>query len=135
MCAAADGWWSSSLQPLPNVDAPPTLQLVPALSKWGGATVGATLLAIGAMGLYETFFEQHEDEAHAERDPAAEALTGEAPLSWVARAFACVTVWAELMRTPGQWQPQSKPRATKCGALTIELPSSPPSCLVAARSL
>ncbi|KAL4439913.1 hypothetical protein ABPG75_002914 [Micractinium tetrahymenae] len=51
-------------------------QLVPALSKWGGATVGATLLAIGAMGLYETFFEQHDDEAHAERDPAAEALTG-----------------------------------------------------------
>ncbi|PSC69194.1 nickel transporter [Micractinium conductrix] len=49
-------------------------QLVPALTKWGGATVGATLLAIGAMGLYETFFEQHEE--HDERDPAAEAFTG-----------------------------------------------------------
>ena len=52
-------------------------QLVPALSKWGGAVVGLTLVAIGAMGLYETFFEHHEEgEQHAEHDPAAEALTG-----------------------------------------------------------
>lgn len=38
-------------------------QLVPALSKWGGTTVGLTLLAIGALGVYESFFEQHH-EAH-----------------------------------------------------------------------
>lgn len=31
--------------------------LVPALSKWGGTTVGLTLLAIGALGVYESFFE------------------------------------------------------------------------------
>lgn len=57
------------------------LQLVPALSKWGGAVVGLTLLAIGATGLYETFFEQHEEgEGHDEHDPTAEALTGAGPL-------------------------------------------------------
>jgi hypothetical protein len=51
---------------------------VPALSKWGGATVGLTLLAIGAMGLYETFIEEHDhEEDHA--DPTAEAITG----AWV----------------------------------------------------
>jgi len=32
--------------------------LVPALSKWGGTTVGLTLLAIGALGVYESFFEK-----------------------------------------------------------------------------
>eukprot|EP00890_Picochlorum_soloecismus_P003013 jgi/Picsp_1/3712/NSC_06548-R1_at4g35080-like protein len=37
-------------------------QLVPALSKWGGTTVGLTLLAIGALGVYESFFEEHHDE-------------------------------------------------------------------------
>ncbi|KAI7839177.1 hypothetical protein COHA_007067 [Chlorella ohadii] len=51
-------------------------QLVPALSKWGGAVVGLTLLAIGATGLYETFIEQHEEGEGHEHDPAAEALTG-----------------------------------------------------------
>lgn len=41
-------------------------QLVPALSKWGGTTVGLTLLAIGALGVYESFFEgehHHDHEA------------------------------------------------------------------------
>ena len=52
------------------------VQLVPALSKWGGAVVGLTLLAIGATGLYETFIEQHEEGEGHEHDPAAEALTG-----------------------------------------------------------
>jgi len=37
-------------------------QLVPALSKWGGTTVGLTLLAIGALGVYESFFEEHHDD-------------------------------------------------------------------------
>lgn len=36
--------------------------LVPALSKWGGTTVGLTLLAIGALGVYESFFEQETHE-------------------------------------------------------------------------
>ena len=54
---------------------------MPALSKWGGAVVGLTLLAIGATGLYETFFEDHEEgEGHHEHsDPTAEALTGAPP--------------------------------------------------------
>lgn len=53
--------------------------LVPALSKWGGTTVGLTLLAIGAMGIYESFFEEHE--AHEEEaatvgvSSAADAFT------------------------------------------------------------
>lgn len=42
-------------------------QLVPALSKWGGTTVGLTLLAIGAMGIYESAFEPPHEvaESHA----------------------------------------------------------------------
>eukprot|EP00889_Picochlorum_renovo_P007355 jgi/Picre1/34385/NNA_001855.t1 len=39
-------------------------QLVPALSKWGGTTVGLTLLAIGVLGVYESFFEGEHDHAH-----------------------------------------------------------------------
>ena len=39
-------------------------QLVPALSKWGGTTVGLTLLAIGALGVWESFFEHHHDHDH-----------------------------------------------------------------------
>jgi hypothetical protein len=36
---------------------------VPALSKWSGTVVGLTLIAIGLMGIYETYFEgQHEEE-------------------------------------------------------------------------
>lgn len=39
---------------------------MPALSKWGGTVVGLTLIAIGLMGIYETFFEKggdhHEEE-------------------------------------------------------------------------
>lgn len=69
---------------------------MPALSKWGGAVVGLTLLAIGAMGLYETFFEHHEDgEGHRhEHDPAAEALTGAQRLgpglhAWRGRGHGC----------------------------------------------
>ena len=44
--------------------------LVPALSKWGGTTVGLTLLAIGVMGIYESFFEQQPHE-EAARDGAS----------------------------------------------------------------
>ncbi|KAG7670668.1 hypothetical protein Ndes2526B_g00453 [Nannochloris sp. 'desiccata'] len=55
--------------------------LVPALSKWGGTTVGLTLLAIGAMGIYESFFEEHDDKDHAE------AATASASVSSVADAF------------------------------------------------
>ena len=73
--------WPGSRQTLPLIGClfvlRLPLQLVPALSKWGGAVVGLTLLAIGATGLYETFFEQHEEgEGHDEHDPTAEALTG-----------------------------------------------------------
>ncbi|KAI8476331.1 MAG: hypothetical protein J3K34DRAFT_464170 [Monoraphidium minutum] len=42
--------------------------IIPALSRWSGTVVGLTLIAIGLMGLYETFFEPehaHDDEAAA----------------------------------------------------------------------
>lgn len=45
--------------------------LVPALSKWGGTTVGLTLLAIGAMGIYESFFEEHHEEGDTHTDSTA----------------------------------------------------------------
>ena len=38
--------------------------LMPALSKWGGTLVGLTLLAIGFMGIYEAYFDKHDDEEH-----------------------------------------------------------------------
>lgn len=101
---AACSWASDVARPLtacphPTPAAlPPPLppQLVPALSKWGGAVVGLTLLAIGAMGLYETFFEQHEEgEAH-ESDPAAEALTGALLAPASALASCCLAHLAAL---------------------------------------
>lgn len=55
--------------------------LVPALSKWGGTTVGLTLLAIGAMGIYESFIEEHDDTEHAE------AAASTASISSVGDAF------------------------------------------------
>ena len=48
--------------------------LVPALSKWGGTTVGLTLLAIGAIGIYEAYFE--EDHAHDGADDEKEKEEG-----------------------------------------------------------
>ena len=36
--------------------------LVPALSRWGGTTVGLTLIAIGLLGLYEVYGEQPEQQ-------------------------------------------------------------------------
>lgn len=52
---------ADSSRPLSAPRLPPP-QLVPALSKWGGATVGLTLLAIGVLGIYESFFEEHHDD-------------------------------------------------------------------------
>lgn len=57
-------------------------QLVPALSKWGGTTVGLTLLAIGALGVYESFFEHHDEEEAATEAQAAASVAS------VADAFA-----------------------------------------------
>lgn len=42
--------------------------LVPALSRWSGTVVGLTLMAIGFMGIYETYFEGHEADEHEEPD-------------------------------------------------------------------
>lgn len=36
--------------------------LMPALTKWGGTMVGVTLLLIGALGIYERFFEDGHDD-------------------------------------------------------------------------
>lgn len=49
------------------------MQLVPALSKWGGTTVGLTLLAIGGMGLYESFFEDPGHHHHHDAFPGQPA--------------------------------------------------------------
>ena len=54
--------------------------LVPALSKWGGTTVGLTLLAIGAIGIYESFFEDHDEHEQ-------EAVSKSAAVSSAADAF------------------------------------------------
>lgn len=37
---------------------------LPALERWAGVVVGLTLLAIGALGIYETYFERHDDHDH-----------------------------------------------------------------------
>jgi hypothetical protein len=53
-------------------------QLVPALSKWGGTTVGLTLLAIGALGVWESFFDHHHhhhDHRDHHHDQEGEAAT------------------------------------------------------------
>lgn len=50
--------------------------LVPSLAKWGSATVGGTLLAIGCLGLFETYQAHSEsaaEAAEAEREAEAEA--------------------------------------------------------------
>lgn len=51
--------------------------LVPALTKYGSTTVGATLLAIGALGLYETWAE-HTGTGEEEEDAAALAAVAAA---------------------------------------------------------
>eukprot|EP00887_Chlorella_sp_A99_P000477 scaffold17.g477.t1 len=51
--------------------------LVPALTRWGGTAVGLTLLAIGMLGIYESYFEDphavDEEEASISAAAAAEA--------------------------------------------------------------
>ena len=50
--------------------------LVPSLARWGSATVGGTLLAIGCLGLFETYQAHSEsaaEAAEAEREAEAEA--------------------------------------------------------------
>ena len=39
-------------------------QLVPALSRWGGLIVGLTLVAIGVLGVYESYFEGGHEHGH-----------------------------------------------------------------------
>lgn len=41
---------------------------VPALSKWSGTVVGMTLIAIGLMGVYETYFESASAEGEEEQE-------------------------------------------------------------------
>jgi VIT1/CCC1 family predicted Fe2+/Mn2+ transporter len=41
---------------------------VPALSKWSGTVVGMTLIAIGLMGVYETYFESASAEEEEEQE-------------------------------------------------------------------
>lgn len=50
---------------------------VPALSKWSGTVVGLTLIAIGLMGIYETYFEgAHEEEEQGELKLAVAGADG-----------------------------------------------------------
>ena len=46
---------------------------LPALERWSGTVVGLTLVAIGVMGLYETYFEGDGDGHHHHGDEEAAA--------------------------------------------------------------
>ncbi|GLI67512.1 hypothetical protein VaNZ11_011716 [Volvox africanus] len=50
--------------------------LVPFLSKWAGTVVPLTLIAIGMMGIYESFFEKGDAHAEAEAEAVGLALAG-----------------------------------------------------------
>lgn len=65
---------SCTLPALPDLFPAPMAQLVPALSKWGGTTVGLTLLAIGCLGIYESFFEGEHHHHHGEQEEMQGAL-------------------------------------------------------------
>lgn len=56
-------------------------EFVPALERWSGTVVALTLIAIGALGIYETYFAK-EDEVEAE----AEARNLELALAGAGRA-------------------------------------------------
>lgn len=52
-------------------------EFMPWLNKWAGTFVGLTLIAIGLIGLYEAFFEKHEEGSpagHAEEEEQAMKL-------------------------------------------------------------
>ncbi|GIL89691.1 hypothetical protein Vretimale_16646 [Volvox reticuliferus] len=50
--------------------------LVPFLSKWASTVVPLTLIAIGMMGIYESFFEKGDAHAEAEAEAVGLALAG-----------------------------------------------------------
>jgi hypothetical protein len=67
--------------------------LVPALTRWGGAAVGLTLLAIGALGLFEAFAEggggaHGAEDAEIARSAEAAAAAGSATAAFAAGADA-----------------------------------------------
>jgi hypothetical protein len=62
--------------------------LVPALTKYGSTTVGATLLAIGALGMYETWAEHTTAGGEAEEEQAGGAAGAAAALAAAATAAA-----------------------------------------------
>lgn len=41
---------------------------LPFLERWAGTIVGLTLIAIGALGIYETLFEGDEDDGHDDEE-------------------------------------------------------------------
>lgn len=43
---------------------------LPALERWSGTVVALTLIAIGAVGIYESNFASHDDK-HVEEEQAA----------------------------------------------------------------
>lgn len=49
---------------------------MPALSRWSGTVVGLTLMAIGLMGIYETYFEGSEAEEHEGEPELKLAMAG-----------------------------------------------------------
>jgi hypothetical protein len=50
-------------------------EFMPWLTKWAGTFVGLTLIAIGLIGIYEAFFEKHEEgHGHAEEEEQAMKL-------------------------------------------------------------
>lgn len=61
---------------------------MPFLDKWAGTVVPLTLIAIGLMGIYESFFEAKEGEGHGHGEEEAAAVN-----LALAGERTCVAVW------------------------------------------
>lgn len=73
---------------------------MPALSRWSGTVVGMTLIAIGLMGIYETYFEGAgaEEQEEAELKLAMAGGAGRGALAGLASQHAwCVVACCRLL--------------------------------------
>lgn len=82
---------------------------VPALERWSGVIIACTLIAIGAMGIYESHFAKDEEDGHhghgeAEADAVKMALAGDTGKGQAWVSFACLAGLAF-----GQQQGQKSP--------------------------
>lgn len=74
--------------------------MVPALSRWSGTVVGLTLMAIGLMGIYETYFAGPDAEEHEEQELKL-AMAGARARWWVAGQGGWVCGWAGVVCSAG----------------------------------